>query len=770
MYIKRIAVMLLFLVSVSLAVSDHIAVADVIFKESFDGKVGDKPLVNTWGDRPAVVFSNAVLPEIGLNGSSAAKLQIVFPVPAEHNLSYWSYKLPDPVPLVSALNSISLYVMTNVPASVKIGISPYGFIYQGPDIAPSDRWQKVTIAGAYRKLKEWCEHSKETVENAWVNDIIIAVKDPRGRMAELVVDDIVLEGSPGAAKAVADEVFQKRIEKIRIAPISLIWDEGHRTLENTLRVLDEAGLAGVDLVCLPQESVYQDAEPIPGPTANAIAKKAAQYNMYVVGNLREREGRETYITSFLCDRKGQFAGKYRKSHCMPYETGPGPGFSLGNNLPVFETDFGPIGLTIGTDYYFPEIDVVLQRRGARLIVWSTSPFPVRDEQPITVAIRGRAADNKVCYAVARYAGIGIYDDQPYAFIWTGKWPLGRAQVFDPDGNTLTDSGYGGGMAIATIATSQLKGSVSNGGYSSKGKYALITADKLPSKFNRTIRTRRVIRAAVIGPEPFDTLIKKLDFCGGSGCDIVALWEYIWYNSDEEMEKFRKRNRDRLAGIANAALRNRMYIVIAGELERGFNESIIFDREGKEVGRYTKISQTTPKTWKNYQAGQRVGVFDLDFGRILTKICLDVEDPGIDRMAALYQVDLLLHHTMDAGPSAMQTRLRDSRRTVDGGYFYLRASSTNQSGHRAYIMDPWGMVLGASQFRMENEPVVVTLHLDNRPKYYEWPEEVRRAGPYPDPYKSGKYPVARGDLRAIVLQQRRPGLYRPQGDYENSANK
>ena len=40
-----------------------------------------------------------------------------------------------------------------------------------------------------------------------------------------------------------------------------------------------------------------------------------------------------------------------------------------------------------------------------------------------------------------------------------------------------------------------------------------------------------------------------------------------------------------------------------------------------------------------------------------------------------------------------TRLRDSHRCIDDGYFCLRAAGgTRQSDHRTYIMDPWGMVL------------------------------------------------------------------------------
>ena len=170
----------------------------------------------------------------------------------------------------------------------------------------------------------------------------------------------------------------------------------------------------------------------------------------------------------------------------------------------------------------------------------------------------------------------------------------------------------------------------------------------------------------------------------------------------------------------------------------------------------------------------MGIFDLDFGRICTKICLDVSALEIDQVAGLNQVDLLLLHTQDAGPFNEYIRLRDYHRALDNGYFLLRAAGgCSETCHRTFIMDPWAMILGATQFRVNNEPVIVTLQLDNRPKYYEWPEEVRKGGTYPDAVKRGiptdqlakkrygRYnrPVAKGDLRAVILGQRRPELYR-----------
>jgi predicted amidohydrolase len=573
----------------------------------------------------------------------------------------------------------------------------------------------------------------------------------------------------------AEDSSPQPIHDVRVASISLVWDEGNRTLEKTLAALGEAGQAGADLACLPQRCVFQPAEPIPGPAANAIAAKAAEHQMYVVGNLRERDGEKIYVTSFLCDRSGKIVGKYRKSHRMPYEAGPGETFELGDDLPVFATDFGPIGMKIGTDHWFSEIDVVLARRGAKLVVWSTEPFPSRDEHQITLALRGRALNHALSYAVARYAGREGYGGYAHAFSWTASWPLGRAQVFDTNGHTVADSGHAGGVAVATIPAERLRGRVGNGGYPTDGPFAAITAERLPAPFPRTPDTKRVIRAAAIECEgDFDALIKKLDFCGDRGCDIACLWEYVWYRSDEEVVKLKERNTRRLAELAAAAARNKMYVVIAGELERGFNESILFDRRGKEIGRYTKMRQTTSKDSKYFQAGQKVGVFDLDFGRICTKICLDVSAFEIDQVAGLHQVDLMLLHTQDAGPFNEYIRLRDYHRALDNGYFLLRAAGRcSETCHRTFIMDPWGMILGATQFGVNNEPVIVTLQLDNRPEYYEWPEEVRKAGVYPDPVKRGipadqlkkkmygRYnrPVAKGDLRAVILAQRRPKLYR-----------
>ena len=66
--------------------------------------------------------------------------------------------------------------------------------------------------------------------------------------------------------------------------------------------------------------------------------------------LYEREGPAIYNTAVLIDRAGNLAGKYRKVQ-LPYEEIEG-GLTPGSDYPVFQTDFGTVGLMICYDSEF----------------------------------------------------------------------------------------------------------------------------------------------------------------------------------------------------------------------------------------------------------------------------------------------------------------------------------------------------------------------------------------------------------------------------------
>ena len=220
---------------------------------------------------------------------------------------------------------------------------------------------------------------------------------------------------------------------VRVCAVCQSWEAKDRNLQHVLTMLDRAAAQRASVVCLPEDCVPTDGGPAAQAALAAIAKVAAAQRMTVAVNLKEKEGDKLYSTSYLIGPDGKTIGKYRKSHRLPDEP-----IALGNELPVFDTPVGKVGLMIGTDHYWPEIPLVLALQGAELILWSHGPEPVPQGWLLDVTMRVRAFDNHVTLAVANYAG-----ELPYLCSnwpgYTGE-PLGRACVVDRSGIIEADTG------------------------------------------------------------------------------------------------------------------------------------------------------------------------------------------------------------------------------------------------------------------------------------------------------------------------------------------
>src|SRR5438093_6034076 len=92
-------------------------------------------------------------------------------------------------------------------------------------------------------------------------------------------------------------------------------------------LIEEAGKKGVQLLCLQEifngpyfcpsqdKRWYDAAEPVPGPTIEALAPFARKYNMVLVVPVYEREMAGVYYnTAAVIDADGKYLGKYRKNH------------------------------------------------------------------------------------------------------------------------------------------------------------------------------------------------------------------------------------------------------------------------------------------------------------------------------------------------------------------------------------------------------------------------------------------------------------------------
>ena len=180
-------------------------------------------------------------------------------------------------------------------------------------------------------------------------------------------------------------------------------------LAATLPFIHEAGKKGVQILglqeifngpyfCPSQDSKWYDAaEPVPGPTTEAIAKIAKKYRMAVVVPVYEREDAGVYYnTAAVYDSDGTYLGKYRKNH-IPHTSGFWEKyfFKPGNmGYPVFQTRYAKVGVYICYDRHFPEGARALGLNGAEIVfnpsatVAGLSQYLWKLEQPAHAVANG----------------------------------------------------------------------------------------------------------------------------------------------------------------------------------------------------------------------------------------------------------------------------------------------------------------------------------------------------------------------------------------------
>ena len=165
--------------------------------------------------------------------------------------------------------------------------------------------------------------------------------------------------------------------------------ERPRNLARAEDMIREAAGKGGQVILLPEifhelffimaldMSVFDKAEPIPGPITERMQELAAELGTAIVAPVYESVGKSVYYNSAaVIDADGSLLGVYRKNH-IPLSTKfyEKLYFKPGNlGYPVFETRFGRIGILICHDRHYPEGARALGLNGAEiLLVPSATP-------------------------------------------------------------------------------------------------------------------------------------------------------------------------------------------------------------------------------------------------------------------------------------------------------------------------------------------------------------------------------------------------------------
>jgi predicted amidohydrolase len=223
--------------------------------------------------------------------------------------------------------------------------------------------------------------------------------------------------------------------QVAVAQIDPQLGEKERNLATCLARMEEAAAAGARLLILPEcavpgymfesaEEALPFAEDIPGPSTEALAAECARLDMYVVCGLLERDGDSLRNAAVLVGPDG-LVGTYRKTH-LPF-LGVDRFVVPGDELTVFETPLGRIGIEICYDLRFPEVTRTLALEGADLIAHPTN-FPMAAKTQTELITVARAAENRVYLLTANRVG-------------KERWGefCGWSQIVDPYGKRLAEA-------------------------------------------------------------------------------------------------------------------------------------------------------------------------------------------------------------------------------------------------------------------------------------------------------------------------------------------
>jgi len=190
-----------------------------------------------------------------------------------------------------------------------------------------------------------------------------------------------------------------------------------------LAIFPECAITGYCFDSLEEAAPF--AEPIDGPSSEAIAHACRETGAHVVAGFIEKEGSKFYNAAMLVGPNGIIGG-YRKVH-LPF-LGVDRFLTPGDKpFRVFDLPFGRIGINICYDASFPEAARALKLLGAELIILPTN-WPTGAWRTAEFMINSRACENHVNFAAVNRCGV----ERGWEFI-------GRSKVVDCNGDTLGEA-------------------------------------------------------------------------------------------------------------------------------------------------------------------------------------------------------------------------------------------------------------------------------------------------------------------------------------------
>jgi len=233
-------------------------------------------------------------------------------------------------------------------------------------------------------------------------------------------------------------------------------------IDRAVAGIREAAARGAQIVCLQElfgspyfckieaTERFELAEPVPGPTIEALQPVAQELGVVVIVPVFERRGPGVYHNSAaVLDADGSLLGVYRKMHIPDdplylekYYFAPGDATGPTRGFRVFDTRFARIGVLICWDQWYPEGARITSLLGAEVLFYPTAiGWHPREKDAVGAAQvdawrtvqRGHAIANGVYVAAPNRVG---FEAEPGT---DGIEFFGHSFISDPFGRIVAEA-------------------------------------------------------------------------------------------------------------------------------------------------------------------------------------------------------------------------------------------------------------------------------------------------------------------------------------------
>ena len=240
--------------------------------------------------------------------------------------------------------------------------------------------------------------------------------------------------------------MSRKVHIAAVQPLAAGPGTSHDTMvQSGLTLLRAAAESGADIVCLPEyfnvmglaDEAWRQPPPVEDSSVwREVVDVASRFGVYVILPVLEQRDSALYNTTLIADRAGRPIGRYDKTHLTANERGE-YGITPGDTYPVFDLDFGRVGIMTCYDGHFPEVSRILALQGAEILFFPSLQRHLTASL-LEAQMRTRAVDNCVYLVRASY---GYADEEA----WVPGMMVGKSCIVDFEGTILADAGPRAGV-------------------------------------------------------------------------------------------------------------------------------------------------------------------------------------------------------------------------------------------------------------------------------------------------------------------------------------